>query len=255
MTATAADLGQRRGEYGIDAPYVPLWMGVGAAAGIGVFFAGSAVSVPAIAVPAGYIGLVFLLSVADYVYTSRVGKFDVWAELLLSLDLRGDEHVIDLGCGRGAVLLMVAKLLPWGRAVGVDLWKTSDQSGNALGATKRNAELEGVAVRVDLRTADMRALPFHDESFDVAVSSLAMHNIPEADGRASAIDEAVRVLRPGGRILIADINAIREYETRLRQRGLTEIRVRSLGPRMWFGGPWVATRLVSARKPDSVPTP
>jgi len=115
MTATAADLGQRRGEYGIDAPYVPLWMGVGAAAGIGVFFAGSAVSVPAIAVPAGYIGLVFLLSVADYVYTSRVGKFDVWAELLLSLDLRGDEHVIDLGCGRGAVLLMVAKLLPWGR--------------------------------------------------------------------------------------------------------------------------------------------
>jgi len=101
----------------------------------------------------------------------------------------------------------------------------------------------------------MRALPFHDESFDVAVSSLAIHNIPDADGRASAIDEAVRVLRPGGRILIADINAIREYETRLRQRGLTEIRVRSLGPRMWFGGPWVATRLVSARKPDSVPTP
>jgi ubiquinone/menaquinone biosynthesis C-methylase UbiE len=174
----------------------------------------------------------------------------VWAELLLSLDLRGDEHVLDLGCGRGAVLLMVAKLLPRGRAVGVDLWKTSDQSGNALAATKRNAELEGVADRVDLRTGDMRTLTFGDGSFDVVLSSLAIHNIPDAEGRASAIDEAVRVLRAGGRILIVDINATREYATRLGQRGMTEIRLRPLGPRMWFGGPWVAARLVSARKPN-----
>jgi len=247
--AGAASLDRRRGEYGIDAPYVPLWMGAGVVAAIAVFFIGSALSIPAVAVPALNIGLALAASVADYLYTSRVGKFAVWRELLLSLDLRGDERVLDLGCGRGAVLLMVAKLLPRGRAVGIDLWKSSDQSGNALEVTRRNAELEGVADRVDLRTGDMRALPFEDESFDVVLSSLAIHNIPHAAGRAKAIDEAVRVLRRGGRILIADINATREYEGQLRERDMSEVEQRSLGLRMWFGGPWVAASLVRARKP------
>jgi arsenite methyltransferase len=249
MTIAAADLHRRRGEYGIDAPYVPLWMGVGAVAAIATFFLGAVFSVPSLGGPALNIGLALAVSVADYLYASRVGKFAVWAELLLSLNLRGDERVLDLGCGRGAVLLMAAKLVPSGRAVGIDLWKTSDQSGNALEVARRNAELEGVADHVDLRTGDMRALPFEDESFDVVFSSLAIHNIPDAGGRAKAIDEAVRVLRRGGRVLIGDINVTREYEARLRERGMADIERRSLGWRMWFGGPWVAAALVRARKP------
>jgi SAM-dependent methyltransferase len=249
MTA-AADLKRRRGEYGIDAPYVPLWMGVGAVAAFGTFSAGSALAIPVLAAPALNIGLALAASAADYLYATRSGKFAVWRDLLLSLGLRGDERVLDMGCGRGAVLLMAAKLLPRGRAEGVDLWKTSDQSGNALETTRRNARLEGVADRVDLRTGDMRTLPFHDESFDLVLSSLSIHNIPDAAGRATAIDEAVRVLRQGGGVLIADINATREYETRLRERGMVDVDRRSLGPRMWFGGPWVAASLVRARKPS-----
>ncbi len=249
MTVTAAELTRRRGEYGIDAPYVPLWMGVGATAAIAVYIVGLGFSLPALAGPAGSIGAALALTVAGYLYATRVGKFRVWADLLLSLALRGDERVLDLGCGRGAVLLMVAKLVPRGRAVGIDLWKTSDQSGNALAVTKRNAELEGVADRIDLQTGDMRALPFDDEAFDVVLSSLAIHNIPDPAGRAKAIDDAVRVLRPGGRILIVDINATREYEARFRESGMAEIERRSLGPRLWFGGPWVAASLVRGRKP------
>jgi arsenite methyltransferase len=51
------------------------------------------------------------------------------------------------------------------------------------------------------------------------------------------------------RILITDINASREYEALLRQLGMAEVERRSLGPRVWFGGPWVAASLVRARKP------
>src|SRR5207249_4073043 len=83
------------------------------------------------------------------------GKFAVWAELLRGLGLRGDERLLDMGCGRGAVLLMAAQLLPAGRAVGVDLWKTADQSGNAPEVAEANARREGVADRVELRTGDM----------------------------------------------------------------------------------------------------
>jgi SAM-dependent methyltransferase len=55
------------------------------------------------------------------------------------------------------------------------------------------------------------------------VSSLAIHNIPDAAGRAKAIAEAVRVLRPGGQLLIADIRAAGEYRDTLRQMGLADV--------------------------------
>lgn len=72
----------------------------------------------------------FLLSALCFVYTTRRGKFRAWADILAQLGLCGHEQLFDLGCGRGAVLLMAAAYLPGGKAVGVDLWKSSDQSGN-----------------------------------------------------------------------------------------------------------------------------
>src|SRR5262245_42436091 len=93
---------------------------------------------------------ILLASVASGLYASRRGKFVVWSRLLDALALRGDERVLDLGCGRGAVLLMAARRLTTGRAVGVDLWRTTDQSGNSPDATRRNARAEGVSDRVEL---------------------------------------------------------------------------------------------------------
>ncbi|SHK20247.1 Methyltransferase domain-containing protein [Pseudonocardia thermophila] len=188
-------------------------------------------------------------SAASYLYTTRRGKFAVWADVLDELGLRGDEQVLDLGCGRGAVLLAAAQRLhAGGRAVGVDLWRSVDQSGNLEAATAANARAEGVADRVELRTADLTDLPFRDGEFDVVLSSLAIHNIPTADGRASAVAEAVRVLRPGGRLAIADIQHVPAYADQLRHLGLAP-QVRPLGPRAWYGGPWMATSLVTATRP------
>lgn len=59
----------------------------------------------------------------------------------------------------------------------------------------------------------------------------------------------MRVLKPGGRLLIADINATGAYAERLRQRGMSDIQRRGLGWRFWYGGPWVAAVALSARKP------
>jgi arsenite methyltransferase len=195
-------------------------------------------------------GLWMLLQTASFVYTTRAGKFAVWAGLLRALDLRGDQRVLDMGCGRGAVLHMAAGLLPRGRAVGVDIWQTVDQSGNTAAATLRNAELEGVADRVDLVTGDMRALPFRDGGFDVVLSSVAIHNIHDLSERRRAVLEAARVLRPGGRLLIADFGADR-YAAWLRAAGLGDARHRELGWRFWYGGPWARIALVEAGGSDA----
>lgn len=183
-----------------------------------------------------------------YMYATRAGKFVVWDRVLRDLPLAGDETVLDLGCGRGAVLLAAAKRLPRGRAIGVDLWQ-ADQTDNSQQATLANAAAEGVADRIEVHTADMTALPLADESVDVIVSNLAIHNIGGHAGRRQALDEAVRVLRPGGRLAIADLWETRQHAARLRELGWRNVRRRNLGWRMWYGGPWFSTRLVSATKP------
>jgi SAM-dependent methyltransferase len=231
---------RRHGSYGIDAPY---WA---------AFFAVVIVANLVNAVVSGsvwaFLPVVVLLACAgSCLYTTLRGKFLVWAKLLGQLGLRGDERILDMGCGRGAVLLLAAQHLTTGRAVGVDLWR-ADQSGNSAHATQRNAIAEGVANRVDLHTGDMTALPLDDNSFDVVLSSLAIHNIRGRAGRKKALDEAVRVLRPGGRLMLADIWATRQYQTHLAKTGMSDVARRGLGWRFWWGGPWAATRLVTATK-------
>jgi len=63
------------------------------------------------------------------------------------------------------------------------------------------------------------------------------------------IKEAVRVLRPGGRLLIADIGGTSQYRDHLVQLCMSGVEQRNLGWRLWWSGPWLATRLVTATKP------
>ena len=141
------------------------------------------------------------------------------------------------------MLIAAARRLPAGRAVGADRW-TSDQSGNKPEVTLANAAAAGVTDRVEVHTADMTALPFPDGSFDVVTSALAIHNIPTQGGRYRAVDEAMRVLRPGGQLLIADPWPMaRKYAAHIGHGTL-----RGLGPGYWYGGPWLGITLLHAVK-------
>jgi arsenite methyltransferase len=221
----------------VDAAALAVWASISIARGkrlTGALTGASAVGIAA--------------SAALYIYATKAGKFEVWNRILDQLRLQGDETLLDMGCGRGAVLLAAAKRLPRGRAIGIDLWQ-ADQTDNSPSATLANAKLENVADRIELHTADMTALPFDDNSVDVIVSSLAIHNIPTHDGRRRALTEAMRVLRPGGRLAIADLWETRQHADHLRERGWRQVRHHNVGWRMWYGGPWVSTRLVTATKP------
>ncbi|MBE1162176.1 class I SAM-dependent methyltransferase [Dyella acidiphila] len=152
-------------------------------------------------------------------WSSRYGKLRRREQLLDRLHWRGDEQVLDIGCGRGLLAVAAARRVPGGQVTGVDIWQHEDLSGNGAEAVAANAAREGVAQRVSTRTADMRELPFGDASVDAVVSSAAIHNIYNAEGRARAIDEIARVLRPGGQLLIDDIRHLPQYAARLRAAG------------------------------------
>ncbi|ORV12721.1 class I SAM-dependent methyltransferase [Mycobacterium celatum] len=257
MAELAPDLTRPRGRYGVDGDYRLIPAPVVFACYALVCVTGSSLAIGWLAggrTAAGCTAAVVVVALIaggfSIVRFSRRGKFEVWARLLTDVGLRGDERVLDLGCGRGAVLLAAAKLVPHGRAVGVDIWR-ADQTGNSMGATLANAEAEGVADRIELHTRDMTALQFPDASFDFVVSSLAIHNLPGNNARRSAIDEAVRVLRPGGRVVIADIGFTRLYARRLRELGMADVKRRDLGWRAWWGLPFIRTHAVTATKPAS----
>jgi arsenite methyltransferase len=236
---------QNRTDYGIDAPKWPFFLGLVAVAMFVVAVVLAAVGAPLgwLAVAIGYF-VIFALSTGSFLYTTRYGKARIWRELLAQAPLSGTETVLDLGCGRGLVLVTAAARVPSGRAVGLDLWRSVDQLGNDPARTLANAAAEGVTV--ELLTGDMRALPIADGAVDLVVSSLAIHNIPTASGREEAVKEAARVLAPGGRLLIADFRHTKEYAARLSDLGFTDVAVRDLGVRFWYGGPWGATSLVTA---------
>jgi arsenite methyltransferase len=145
---------------------------------------------------------------------------------------RGDEAVLDAGCGRGLVAIDAAKRVPRGHVTGIDLWQAVDLSGNTPEGIRANAQAAGVADRVTVDSGDIRALPYPDASFDVIGSMTVIHNIPDAEGRAQAIREIWRVTRPGGQILIFDIRHARTYARQLRALGAS---VQVKGPIFLWG--------------------
>ena len=156
-------------------------------------------------------------------YDSKVGKLRNGTGCSISFHGRGTEAVPDLGCGRGLLLIGAARRLTTGKAAGLDLWQSEDLTGNTPEATLDNARREGVADRVEVRTGDMRKMPFPDASFDVVVSNVAIHNVYDRDGREATMGEIARVLKPGGHVVIHDIRYVGDYAAALRRRGLTDV--------------------------------
>ncbi|MQA94848.1 MAG: methyltransferase domain-containing protein [Streptosporangiales bacterium] len=179
---------------------------------------------------------------------SRWGKARLARALLRRLALRGDERMLDLGCGSGVMLVTAGTLLPHGHAVGVDRWLAWQQRGSDPRTCLANAAALGVSDRVRVATADMTALPFPDASFDLVTASLSVQTLRDRALRRAAVAEAVRVLRPGGRLLILDFTHTRQYAADARAAGLREVR-RSRP----YGPVFPPVRTVTGRKPRTEP--
>ena len=226
--------GSKKPHFGIDAPdLVRAFLLAGmalASASVGIFvFAPPVLGVwigIIVLIPAVYALFMFALMIRG----SLVDKVRD-AEAILDLhEWKGSEQVLDVGCGRGLMLIGAARRLTTGRAVGVDVWSANDQSANVPDAPIENARLVGVSDRVVVETADARHLPFEDGSFDVVSSSWVVHNLEDAGDRLLALKEMVRVTRPSGTILLTDIVNRHEYVSAMKGMALEDVRLVVLSP-------------------------
>ncbi len=217
-----------KGNYGIDAPPVVRnlsLIGILLIIAAGIVFSINGIVWRILSILFLLGGIVCFAEVIMMVWSSKKGKRHVVKKLMEQLRVKESDTVLDVGCGRGFVLHSLAKQLSSGKAIGIDIWNTSDQSGNSPEITLQNAETEGVKDRVDVIDADARALPFEPNTFDAIASSLAIHNIADRKERQKAINEIVRVLKTNGRVAILDFQYVAEYAQMLEKAGLTDVKI------------------------------
>jgi arsenite methyltransferase len=117
--------------------------------------------------------------------------------------------VLDLGCGAGTDLLIAAQMTgPQGRVIGIDM------TASMLDRVRESAEAMGVD-NVELHESLIEELPLGDASVDVVISNGVIDLVPDKD---AVLDEIDRVLRPGGRLQIADVIIHEEVSEDARKR-------------------------------------
>jgi len=244
MTTTKPD-------YGVDAPGVIAAL---AAGWIGMLLVGwyqPSVTIGPVTVLFGGLGWGAGICMAGeavlMVIYSKWGKFRHRDRMLEMVNWNGAESVLDVGTGRGLMMIGAAKHLSTGKSVGIDIWSKKDLSGNSMDGTLLNASIEGVRDRVEVQDGDATALDFPDGSFDFVFSNLCIHNIPGKEARDRACREIVRVLKPRGKAVISDFIHTGDYVKAFQSAGAEATRT---GMDFLFTFP--PLRIVEVRKPASV---
>ncbi len=213
----------KRVSYGVDAPGVIRNLLIGALLCFIV-----AVFVPIIKIRSASIDISWLfwsglyLSLSGFLMLaySLVGKFKHRDRMLNMVNWTGDEQVLDIGTGKGLLMIGAAKRLTTGKSIGIDIWNAEDLTGNNIESARQNAEIEGVTGRIEIKNENAMNMSFADNSFDVILSNLCLHNIYNKEGRNNACKEISRVLKNGGTAIISDFRHVKEYKRNFDQLGL-----------------------------------
>ena len=141
-------------------------------------------------------------------YDAEVWLFDTFVmrgqirrlrqKVLELAQLDAGSRLLDVGCGTGTLAIQAARLTrPNGQVAGID--PAPRQIARAQSKARR------AGLDIDFRRAAIEQLPFDDQSFDAVTSTLMMHHLPD-DVKAKGLNEIHRVLKPQGRLVIADFD-------------------------------------------------
>jgi ubiquinone/menaquinone biosynthesis C-methylase UbiE len=116
-------------------------------------------------------------------------------EIAQHADIDSLTRLVDVGCGTGRFLAALSRKEPGADLVGVE----EDRDSVTL-AKRRLASASG---NIEIKRSNLERLPFEDDEFEVATLTFLLRTIPRA-ARMKILRETKRIVRPGGRILVAD---------------------------------------------------
>lgn len=144
-------------------------------------------------------------------FTRLIGAHAVLRSLVDGAELRRGHAVLDIGCGTGTLLLHCKRQHPDVTATGID------PDPKALARARKKAERAALSVRFDHGYGD--ALPYDDGSFERVFCSMMLHHLDPPD-KAALLTEAARVLKPDGRLELADFVGPQDIERNALERWL-----------------------------------
>lgn len=177
-----------------------------------------------------FLGISVYFISAWIVFSPRFGNLqDKIQELVIAnIDWQGKGKVLDIGCGNAPLTIKLARKYPQAEIIGMDYWgKNWDYSMQVCTA---NAGIAGVEKQVIFRQGSASKLPFEDASFDLVVSNLVFHEVQDVKDKRVSIQEALRVLKPGGIFVFQDLFLLTPYYgtpeallNTIRQWGISEV--------------------------------
>jgi len=138
----------------------------------------------------------WLLSFYDP-FTKLLGVEASHRKLIDQAAISSGHRVLEIGCGTGNLAILAKRLNPAAEVVGID------PDPKALARARRKAQRSGAAIQFDLGFSE--ELPYPDASFDRVLSAFMLHHL-QPDAKLLAVQEACRVLKPGGSLHLADFD-------------------------------------------------
>ncbi|MEC7838755.1 MAG: class I SAM-dependent methyltransferase [Chlamydiota bacterium] len=174
------------------------------------------------------------------------GKGRLVKSIVKKIRLSGDEEILNLGCSRGLFAIQLAKRLSEGKVFCIDIRQDNRSLGEGLDSLKRTVKDSGVAERIVLSDANPKKMSFQTGKFDLIINNLVLHEVKPYEEREKILKEMARVIKPGGMIIIVDLQYTREYKTFFNFLGWKKV---ARSPLRWMMFPPV--RIVTAIKPGA----
>lgn len=225
---------KEKGSYGVDAPLVVRNLfAIGTLLliiAVILFFLGQYSTLTSIIQTMIVTGVILLIEGFLMLRYARIGKFKHRDRMLALHDWNGDERVLDIGTGAGLLMIGAAKRLTTGKAIGIDIWNKEDLSNNTINQANQNIIAENVESKAEVFNENIIKTSFDDQSFDVILSNLCLHNIYKKEDRVNACREIYRLIADDGDVIISDFRHTGEYSKILTELGM---RVEKKGYYFW----------------------